>query len=382
MKINLISVSATKRAAKAKIPDSIQYLADKGKFRIKSASPGHYILSGNRAKFKMIALVRFAEETRFTPSMGTKAFTATASQVLPISVSAYCEPVHELEAEASAKGPGARSNAAGQKLGKKTRAPNVLAPGWWMFIRDKDNKVTKEYVGPRISARRLMDIVSGESAEADKKAKAEPAKKTAKKDPVEPITIKYLRSKDVFQVSRGNEILTTVQKGQKAITTRRLKSKGVSESEIAEVLETMSAKGKNAATTKAKTTGKLNVSPKVKEKVNEYKRSLELRSSKAVTRYLASSNLLHNDMFREGDVPIEQRRAELAQDANHPDVKEYLALPERWKLLEDLAEELGDATFKAALDKYQGRKVRSDVKERARKVVETTLNKLGTKLFS
>lgn len=381
MKITLISSSAAKPAAKVKIPDSVQYLADKGKFRIKSATPGHYVLSGSRAKFKMIAIVRFKEETRFTPSMGTKAFTATASQVLPISVGVYDEPLHELEAEAAAKAPGARSNVAGQKMGKKTRAPNMLAPGWWMFIRDKDNKVTKEYIGPRISARRLMDIVSGEAAEPAK-VKAEPAKKTTKKAPVEPITVKYIKGKDVFHIYRGDEFLTGLQKGQKAVSTRRLKSKGVSDSEIADVLETMTAKTKKPAAAKnAKAPGKLDLSPKAKAKVDEYKRSLELRKSDPVTKYIASSNLMSHEMFREGDIPMAQRRAEVARYAKHPDVKEYLALPSRKTLLNDLAEELGNAAFKTAIEKFHTPKVRSDVKERARKVVEATLKELGTKLF-
>lgn len=390
MKITLISSSAAKPATKkAKIPNSIQYLADKGKFRIKSATPGHYVLSGSRAKFKMIAIVRFKEETRFTPSMGTKAFTATASQVLPISVGVYDEPMHELEAEAAAKAPGARSNVAGQKMGKKTRAPNMLAPGWWMFIRDKDNKVTKEYIGPRISARRLMDIVSGEPAKAEtakkapaKTAKAEPAKKTTKKDPVEPITVKYIKGKDVFHIYRGDEFLTGLKKGQKAVSTRRLKSKGVSDSEIADVLETMTAKTKKPAAAKnAKAPGKLDLSPKAKAKVDEYKRSLELRKSDPVTKYIASSNLMSHEMFREGDIPMAQRRAEVARYAKHPDVKAYLALPSRKTLLNDLAEELGNAAFKTAIEKFHTPKVRSDVKERARKVVEATLKELGTKLF-
>lgn len=139
------------------IPESILYLAEKGKFRIKSAQPGHYILTSAQAKAKMVALVRLKEETRFTPSMNTKAFTAQANQEMPIGLEEYTEAEAFLEAEA-ARAPGAKNAAAGQKMGKKTRAPNMLAPGWWIFIRDSTNKVTKEYVGPRLSARRLVGI--------------------------------------------------------------------------------------------------------------------------------------------------------------------------------------------------------------------------------
>lgn len=202
-KVNTLPVKMARakrpESKKVKIPNSVQYLAEKGKLRIKFAEPGRYILQGAK---QSVVVLRVKEEMKYTPSVANKAFTATASDtemLQHIGIGEYAEPIEllqsesisyeaeflrakgltdladkleakqELESEAAAKTPGAKNKAAGAKMGKKKRAPNMLAPGWWVFIKPTDGKMRKEYVGPRMSARRLLGVVQGENTSKSKK---------------------------------------------------------------------------------------------------------------------------------------------------------------------------------------------------------------------
>lgn len=54
----------------------------------------------------------------------------------------------------------------GAKMGRKKRAPNMLAPGWHMFSLPKGaTRMTKAYIGPRISARRILTLVENGGTE-------------------------------------------------------------------------------------------------------------------------------------------------------------------------------------------------------------------------
>lgn len=193
--------AAQKAPAKkpVKIPNSIQVLVQraKPKLRVSYSEPGRYILTGRSG---MLAVVRVKEETRYTPSVGTKMFqrkaleskSSSLDELFFIGAGAYSEPEDALEAEyrqgleSESAAPGARSTQAGQKMGRKKRAPNMLAPGWHVFKKSKEGKITREYVGPRMSARRLLDIAQGTGNTKDTKApskkapaKAAPASKKA-----------------------------------------------------------------------------------------------------------------------------------------------------------------------------------------------------------
>lgn len=199
---------APKAAKQHKVPNAVELLVQrsKPKLRIKHSEPGRYVLVGRGVQY---ALVRVKEQTKYTPSMGQKLFTpkgleSTSSadadspdwdvigldEITSESI-ADLELEYEMELDAfvygeeadlesdSAKAPGARNNQAGNKLGRKKRAPNMLAPGWHMLKKGSDGKITKEYVGPRMSSRRLLDIASGGGDKKD--AKAKPAEKPASK---------------------------------------------------------------------------------------------------------------------------------------------------------------------------------------------------------
>ncbi|SBV38407.1 hypothetical protein BN7874_223 [Phage NCTB] len=61
---------------------------------------------------------------------------------------------------------GRGGSAAGAKMGRKKRAPNMLAPGWHMFSLPKGaTRMTKAYIGPRISARRILTLVENGGTE-------------------------------------------------------------------------------------------------------------------------------------------------------------------------------------------------------------------------
>lgn len=220
---------ARKPAAKkeVKVPNSVEVMIQrsKPKLRIMHKQPGRYVMKSTKGQF---VLFRIKEQVKYLPSMKQKLFAMRDMEAIATSVEledlqahaaldaalgegTYAEPLEHLEAEshgldiamdddaigggsgsieADSAAPGARNAGAGAKLGKKKRAPNMLAPGWHMFVQPKDgNKLQKHYVGPRMSARRLMGIVSGEAkpgadakkpAAGTKKPAAKPASKTGR----------------------------------------------------------------------------------------------------------------------------------------------------------------------------------------------------------
>jgi hypothetical protein len=187
--------------------------------RLAYGQAGRYVLKNAKGVFSVF---RIKKEIKYTPSMRGKIFALRDMESLSGSMSeydmsllnefdlalgagAYNEFIEDLEAEAfesDSAQPGSRNKAAGAKLGKKTRAPGMLAPGWHMFELAKgDSKVKKHYIGPRISGRRLVGIVSGEPA---KKPAAKPAaKKPAKQDPKEQIKTENLVIKEAKSLERS-----------------------------------------------------------------------------------------------------------------------------------------------------------------------------------
>jgi hypothetical protein len=152
-----LSVSAKKPA----VPNSVQYVLEQAKGRLVFAESGRYVFKTRQGDF---ALARFKDETKFSPSMNVKMFSnkmVSKSEDFNVSTEAYSEPEDELQAEAAAKAPGAKNKAASTKMGVKKRAPGMMAPGWWLFHKD-EGKVTRQYVGPRLSGRKLLSLVKPE----------------------------------------------------------------------------------------------------------------------------------------------------------------------------------------------------------------------------
>ena len=84
----------------------------------------------------------------------------------------------ESESAAHARGKGN----VGSKMGRKKRAPGMLAPGWHVFHQPASGgPMRKYYAGPRIAARRIAGIMNGEEVpEGRKKSPNETASKTRK----------------------------------------------------------------------------------------------------------------------------------------------------------------------------------------------------------
>lgn len=156
-----------KPAKKVKIPASVEFAATQSKSRVISASPGRYILKNRKGTF---ALVKFSEDTKYTPSMKTKMFSASSSESSTLV--------------AESAGPGSRASI-GSKLGKKTHAKGMLAAGWWLFSKDSKGNAGREYVGGRLSARRLAGLLKGEKPTNEEK----PSKKDSGKDKANRTTV-------------------------------------------------------------------------------------------------------------------------------------------------------------------------------------------------
>lgn len=153
------SGKSDKEPKKVVIPKSVAFAAEKTKSRIVFAVPGRYLLRNRRATF---AIVRIADEVKVSPAITAKVFKATASD----QDLTHDEMMDlDLEALAESNTPGPKNSSAGNLMGKKVRAANVLARGWWVFRKDaKDQKVAKAYVGPRLSGRRLHHLLDPSAA--------------------------------------------------------------------------------------------------------------------------------------------------------------------------------------------------------------------------
>jgi hypothetical protein len=262
--------AARKPAAKkkeVKVPNSVEVLLQrsKPKLRIMHKQPGRYVMKNTQG---MWSLFRIKSQVKYTPGMKNKLFAmrdmeaiastdiedleAHAALMAALGAGDYDEPVEELMAEAisyergflNAKGvdipegeieqeddvesdsaaPGARNKAAGAKLGRKKRAVGMLAPGWHMFHNPTGGgKLKKFYVGPRVSARRLMGIVSGDVPVAGKEEKAD-AKKTAAKKPASKKMSPMEQKKDIerkrIDVKRLPGIIETTKSSLKKFQER------------------------------------------------------------------------------------------------------------------------------------------------------------------
>lgn len=175
---------------KAPLPKTIENAVQnsKPKLRVAYSQPGRYVLKSARGVF---AIVRLKKEAKYVPSMKQKIFAlremeALASEYSPEELEAFAafddavgsgpyeESIKELDAEAAAR-KGAGGQAAGTKMGRKKRAPNMLAPGWHMFSLPKGaTRMTKAYIGPRVSARRILGLIDNGGKDTAPKETSKP----------------------------------------------------------------------------------------------------------------------------------------------------------------------------------------------------------------
>lgn len=211
MLIKLISASATKPASKKKpkkvvVPKSVAYAVEKTKGRLVKAVPGRYIIKNRKGMF---VVVRFKEETRFSPSVGQKLF----------SVSGSPEPdfigLETFESQ-SAPQPGARNASVGNKLGKKTHSKGMMAAGWWMFSKKADGKLGKVYIGGRISGRRLLGLLDPSKVKSDV-----PNKEKATEKKTETRSTRPIKPNKAVTTKRGSEPESHVQRIQREDRERR-----------------------------------------------------------------------------------------------------------------------------------------------------------------
>lgn len=165
--------------------------------RIVHKQPGRYVL---KTKNETIVLLRVAKEVKYMPSMKQKIFALREMESISANPFYGTEDYHEdemnlsIEAEAMEdvvidmnslemlsaqpkKGTGGQ--AAGVQMGRKKRAPNMIAPGWHIFKQPANGgRLTRQYLGPRMSARRIFSVITG----GDKNANKDP-KQTGNKTP-------------------------------------------------------------------------------------------------------------------------------------------------------------------------------------------------------
>lgn len=208
MHIQILSESAR---SKHPIPATIEkaIATVKPKARVVYAQPGRYVLKSRTGLF---SIFRISKEAKYTPSMKNKLFAQREMEALAGDGlwdidpdGPYDEPISDLEAEAlsfeedflRAKGivvdedediesesaaPARGKGNVGSKMGRKKRAPGMLAPGWHVFNQPASGgPMRKYYAGPRIAARRIAGIMNGEEVpEGRKKSPNETASKTRK----------------------------------------------------------------------------------------------------------------------------------------------------------------------------------------------------------
>jgi hypothetical protein len=217
-----------KNAAKPKakkpvvIPNSIKYAAEKSKSRVVFAVPGRYILKNRRATF---AIVRIADDVKMSPSVATKVFKVTASDMDLTQEQIFAlEPI---EMDSLSAAPGAKVSGLDSKMGKKTHAPNTLSKGWWVFRKGNDGKVAKAFAGGRISGRRILSLIDPSQAPKPKtevidETKKAPAKKTGAELKAAG-QIKALQTefkKLGGELTAGKERLTTLQRATSKIALK------------------------------------------------------------------------------------------------------------------------------------------------------------------
>lgn len=206
MHIQILSESAR---SKHPIPATIEkaLATVKPKARVVYAQPGRYVL---RSRTGLFSIFRISKEAKYTPSMKNRLFAQREMEALASDGlwdidpdGPYSESITDLEAEAlsfeedflRAKGidvdedfesdsaaPARGKGNVGSKLGRKKRAPGMLAPGWHVFNQPASGgPMRKYYAGPRIAARRIASIMNGEEVpEGRKKSPNETASKTRK----------------------------------------------------------------------------------------------------------------------------------------------------------------------------------------------------------
>jgi hypothetical protein len=217
-----------KNAAKPKakkpvvIPNSIKYAAEKSKSRVVFAVPGRYILKNRRATF---AIVRIPFDDKMSPSVATKVFKVTASDMDLTQEQIFAlEPI---EMDSLSAAPGAKVSGLDSKMGKKTHAPNTLSKGWWVFRKGNDGKVAKAFAGGRISGRRILSLIDPSQAPKPKtevvdETKKAPVKKTAAElKAVGKIKALQTEFKKLGgELTAGKERLTTLQRATSKIALK------------------------------------------------------------------------------------------------------------------------------------------------------------------
>lgn len=242
------------KPAKAKkpvvIPKSIEYAAEKTKSRVSFAIPGRYILQNRKGMF---AIVRISEETKMSPSIVTKVFKATASDLDLTAEQIFAlEPV-DFDSLSESNQPGPKNSSVGNKLGKKTRAPNVLAKGWWMFRKGKDGKTAKAFIGGRISGRRLLALLDPSQAP---KPKTEVKDEIGTKPPVDKKKIAELTK--VYKklgeaIKTAKERLPTLKRATAKLSLKaKIKEAMEKRKELGEQIKALKSGGKVDAKPSAK----------------------------------------------------------------------------------------------------------------------------------
>lgn len=202
--------------------------------RIVHKQPGRYVL---KTKKETIVLLRVAKEVKYMPSMKQKIFALRDMESISSTPFYGTEDYHEdemdlsIEAEAMEdtvidmgtlemlsaqpkKGTGGQG--AGVQMGRKKRAPNMIAPGWHVFKQPANGgRLTRQYLGPRMSARRIFSVITGGDKNANKDpkqtgktpAKAPAGKKLGPNSPGVPKTPSNFRRPGANAHKRGSEDL-------------------------------------------------------------------------------------------------------------------------------------------------------------------------------
>ena len=225
-----------KPAKKVEVPKSLQDALKQIRPapRIVHKQPGRYVL---KTKNETIVLLRVAKEVKYMPSMKQKIFALREMESISTSPFYGTEDYHEdemnlsIEAEAMEdtvidmgtlemlsaqpkKGTGGQ--AAGVQMGRKKRAPNMIAPGWHIFKQPANGgRLTRQYLGPRMSARRIFSVITGGDKNANKDpkqtgktpAKAPAGKKLGPNSPGVPKTPSNFRRPGANAHKRGSEDL-------------------------------------------------------------------------------------------------------------------------------------------------------------------------------
>lgn len=329
------------------IPKSIKFAAEKTKSRISFAIPGRYILQNRKGMF---AIVRISEDTKMSPSIVTKVFKATASDIdLTADQIFALEPV-DFDSLSESNQPGAKNSSVGNKLGKKTRAPNVLAKGWWMFRKGKDGKTAKAYIGGRMSGRRLLGLLDPTQAA---KPKTEVKDEIGDKPVVDKKKIAELTK--VYKklgegIKQAKERLTTLKRATAKISLKaKIKEAMAKRKELAEQIKTLKAGGKIEA---PKADKKPTVKPDVvkpTEKPAKPKQDISALSPSQQNSYkkLKTEGLSVVKKIKEFQAKLESLKSKPAK------AKVQAAIDELVKIKEKIAKKLG-AYLKKAREKANG----------------------------